>query len=199
MKNKIPEQHEGGKLDTSAKAEFSSVDGAKEFYKIAKDRLLNVSEWSRICSLPLSTFTLTDLNGKKITREVREGDYLKIDIPGPGTHAGEGFDWVKIEKITEEINEDTAIITLQARPSANPLSQDENVAHFFTDQATSTFQVKQIGPAVFAEEHGRNEVANTDTSFLIDNIRNTLVGWSAKIGLSYPQWKSLIKGIVKTD
>jgi hypothetical protein len=39
-------------------------------------------------------------------------------------------------------------------------------------------------------------VPNTDTSLITDNIRNTLVSWSAKIGLSYPQWKSLVKGIV---
>ncbi|MGY0037116.1 hypothetical protein [Pedobacter sp. NJ-S-72] len=40
---------------------------------------------------------------------------------------------------------------------------------------------------------------NTDTSHLTDHIRNTLVGWTAKIGLSYPQWKSLVKGIVETN
>jgi hypothetical protein len=53
-----------------------------------------------------------------------------------------------------------------------------------------------MGTIVTAEEHGRNEVPNTDTSSTIDNIRNTLVGWSARIGLSYPQWKSLVKGII---
>lgn len=70
---------------------------------------------------------------------------------------------------------------------------------FFTSEATSTFQVKRIGQTVYAEEHGRNEVPNKDTSFATDNIRNTFVGWSAKIGLSYPQWKSLVEGIVETD
>lgn len=199
MRNQIPEQNDGGKLDTTAKAEFTSAAEAKEFYKIAKGRLLRVSEWSEICKVPLSTFTLIDPAGHKVEREALEGDYVKIDIPGPGTHSGEGFDWVRIEKIREEITPDLAVLTLQARPSANPMNEDTNTAHFFTSQATSTFQVKQIGNTVYAEEHGRNEVANTDTSFLTDNIRNTLVGFSAKIGFSYPQWKSLVEGIVNTD
>jgi hypothetical protein len=199
MKNQIPEQHTGGKLDTIAKAEFPSAGEAKDFYQIAKRRLLNPSGWARICEVPLSTFILTDTEGNTVEREAMEGDYLKIDIPGPGTSSGDSFDWVRIEKIDEDFSDDTEIVTLQARPAANPSSEDTSTAHFFTSLATSTFQVKRIGNTVFAEEHGRNEVPNTDTSHLADNIRNTLVGWTAKIGLSYPQWKSLVEGLVNTE
>ncbi|SEA40399.1 hypothetical protein [Pedobacter hartonius] len=199
MKNQIPEQHTGGKLDTIAKAEFLTAADAKDFYQIAKRRLLHPSKWAEICEVPLSTFTLTDTEGNTLTREAREGDYLKIDIPGPGTHSGDSFDWVRIEKIEEEVSADSEIVSLQARPAANPASDDTSTAHFFTSLATSTFQVKRTGNLVYAEEHGRNEVPNTDTSHLADNIRNTLVGWTAKIGLSYPQWKSLVKGIADTE
>ena len=199
MKNQIPEQHTGGKLDTIAKAEFLTAADAKDFYQIAKRRLLNPSKWAGICEVPLSTFTLTDTEGNTLAREAREGDYIKIDIPGPGTHSGDSFDWVRIEKIDEEFLADSEVVSLQARPAANPASDDTSTAHFFTSMATSTFQVKRIGNLVYAEEHGRNEVPNTDTSHLADNIRNTLVGWTAKIGLSYPQWKSLVKGIADTE
>jgi hypothetical protein len=199
MNNQIPEQHEGGQLDTTAKAEFPTIEEAKAFYQIAKNRLLNISCWAEICKVPLSTFKLTDSNGQEVIKEAEKGDYLKINIPGPGTHTGDGFDWVRIEKVNEEINNSSATITIQARPSANPTQQDSAIAHFFSQQATSTFQVKQSGHTVSAEEHGRNEVPNTDTSHLTDDIRNTLVGWTAKIGLSYPQWKSLVKGIVETN
>ncbi|RAJ35576.1 hypothetical protein [Pedobacter cryoconitis] len=198
MKNQIPKQQEGGQLDTTAKTEFSSMEEAKAFYQIAKSRLLNVSCWAEICKVPLSTFTLTDANGHEVIREAEEGDYLKINIPGPATHTGDGFDWVHIEKIEEETAIQASVITIQARPAPNPTQQNPETAHFFSQQATSTFQVKQSGNTVSAEEHGRNEVPNTDTSNLTDNIRNILVGWTAKIGLSYPQWKSLVKGIVET-
>lgn len=199
MKNQVPAQQEGGSLDATAKVQFNSIESAKEFYEIAKLRLLNVSGWAEICKVPLSTFILCDEKGNEVNRLAITGDLLKIDIPGPGPTSGEGYDWVKIEKITEDVTGDISITSLQARPAANPLNEDPAVAHFFTEQATSTFQVKLIGSIVTAEEHGRNEVPNTDTSHLADNIRNTLIGWSARIGLSFPQWKSLVKGIVETE
>lgn len=180
MKNQIPKQQEGGQTDTTAKTEFSSPEEAKAFYQIAKNRLLNVSCWAEICKVPLSTFTLTDPEGHEVIREVEADDYLKINIPGPGTHTGDGFDWVRIEKIEEEITPLFSVITMQARPAANPTQQDPEIAHFFNQQATSTFLVKQSGNTVYAEEHGRNEVPNTDTSNITDKIRNTLVGWTAK-------------------
>jgi hypothetical protein len=62
--------------------------------------------------------------------------------------------------------------------------------------ATSTFQVKRIGNCVSAEEHGRNEVPNLETGHLLDNIRNAIVSAGAKIGFSYPQWKSLVSGLL---
>jgi hypothetical protein len=86
---------------------------------------------------------------------------------------------------------------MTVRPAANPLNQKDDTAHFFKDTATSTFQVKRIDNEVYAEVHGRNELANTETDQMTDNIRNTLVGWSAKLGLSAPQWKSLVTGLVK--
>lgn len=196
MKNQIPAQQQGGKLDTYAFKECTSMEEAAAFYELAKHRLLLVSEWSKICEVPLSTFTLTDKQGNKLYREAEAGDLIKINIPGPGPQAGDGFDWVEIEKITEEYIEDTATLSMQARPVPSPLNTDENTAHFFSSAATSTFQVKRLGMVISAQEHGRNEVPNTDTSHLADNIRNTLVGWTAKIGLSFPQWKSLVKGIV---
>ncbi len=199
MKNEIPIQQEGGQLDTTAKAVFPSEAMAKEFYKVAKHRLLSVSRWAEICKVPISVFTLISAAGNVVNREAIEGDYIKIDIPGPATSTGDGFDWVRIEKISEETGADISVFSMQARPSINPWGNETEIAHFFKDLATSTFQIKQIGAEVYAQEHGRNEVPNTDTDSFSDNLRNRLVGWTAKIGLSYPQWKSLVKGIADTE
>lgn len=199
MKNVIPQQYEGGQMDTAERTVLPSVSAAKEFYHTAKQKLLNVSNWAEICKVPVSVFTLTDANGNPIHRAALEGDYLKIDIPGPGTSAGNGYDWVHIEKITEETGEDNALIALQVRPSVNPTGEEKEIAHFFKDSATTTFLIKQINNIVYAEEHGRNEIPNTDSSLITDNLRNRIVGWTAKIGLSYPQWKSLVKGLVEKE
>ncbi|MEJ5963441.1 hypothetical protein [Pedobacter immunditicola] len=197
MSTAVPEQNEGGKMDITANIALATTEDARAFYQTAKQRLLAVYNWYEICAVPVSTFMLTDPHGREIKRPVQEGDYFKIDIPGPGTSTGDGFDWVRVESIEEESLNQADTISMTVRPAANPLNEKEDTAHFFKDTATSTFQVKRIGNEVYAEVHGRNELANTDTDQMTDNIRNTLVGWSAKLGLSAPQWKSLVTGLVK--
>lgn len=197
MSTAVPKQNEGGQMDITANIALDSIEDAKTFYQIAKQRLLAVYNWHEVCAVPVSTFMLTDPQGKEIKRPAQEGDYLKIDIPGPGTSTGDGYDWVKVENLQEEHLNHSDIISITVRPAANPLNQKDDTAHFFKDTATSTFQIKRIGKEVYAEVHGRNELANTDTGQMTDNIRNTLVGWSAKIGLSAPQWKSLVTGLIK--
>ncbi len=197
MTTNIPEQKEGSHMDITAKIALDSADEAKAFYELAKTRLLEVYRWYEICAVPVSTFILTDAAGNEVKRQVQEGDYLKIDIPGPGTSSGDGYDWVKVESLLEESINQADTLSMTVRPAPNPLSGNDDTAHFFKETATSTFQVKRLNNEVYAEVHGRNELANTKTEQLTDNIRNTLVGWSAKLGMSFPQWKSLVTGIVK--
>lgn len=197
MENPIPSQETGSEMNAVEKATFDNTAEARQFYEVAKERLLSVNRWAEISALPSSTFRLCDGSGAEADRLVKEGDYFKIDIPGPGTTSGDGFDWVKVEHLQEEEINGTEIISIRVRPAANPNTPDPDTAHFFKDTATSTFQVKRIGSEVFAEVHGRNEQPNTDTEHLTDNVRNTLVGTSAKIGFSFPQWKGLVAGLVK--
>jgi len=196
---KIPQQHVGSETNAEEMIELPSEQEAIDFFQIVKERFLNVNQWYKIAELPMSAFKLTNYLGQEVNRPVIEGDYFRIDIPGPGTQTGEGYDWVKVEELSEEKSENKELVTLKARPAANPQNEEKSTAHFYTDEAVSTFQVKRIGRKIFAEEHGRNEVANTETKHGLDNIRNTIVGWAAKIGVSYPQWKSLVKGWVSRD
>lgn len=197
MENPIPSQNQGNQMDVLEKVAFESSEQACEFYEIAKDRLLDVNHWAEVSDLPSATFRLCDSAGSEVDRLVKLGDYFRIDIPGPGNTAGEGFDWVKVEFINEEQVNGTDIISIRVRPAANPNTSDPSVAHFFSDASTSTFQVKRIGKEVFAEVHGRNEEANTETGHMVDNARNSLVGLGAKMGISFPQWKGLVSGLVK--
>ena len=194
----LPKQEIGTEMNAVEKKVLNSEQEAIDFYETVKQKLFNVSCWAEISKVPISTFKLTDSSGQEVDRKVEEGDYLKIDIPGPGTSTGEGYDWVVIEEIKEEKSENMDLTSMTVRPSANPANDNDDVAHFLKDQATSTFQVRRIGLEVSAEEHGRNEVPNSDTDHALDNIRNTIVGWSAKIGFSYPQWKSLVVGLIES-
>lgn len=192
----VPVQTIGSEMNAVENVQCSSVAEAKEFYQAVKNRLINVNAWAAMASLPMSAFRLFDYAGRPVERNASEGDFIRIDIPGPGTKTGQGYDWVIIEALVEESGTKAESISMRVRPAAHPLSEDEHIAHFLKSCATSTFQIKRVGNCVSAEEHGRNEVANLDTGHLLDNIRNAIVGVSAKIGFSYPQWKSLVVGLL---
>ncbi|MEO5572717.1 MAG: hypothetical protein ABIT08_07000 [Bacteroidia bacterium] len=106
---------------------------------------------------------------------------------------------MRIEKIKEiKIpKEDTDLFYMQVRPAPPPLSKDKETAHFYTKAATSTFMITRQRNNLKAEEEGRRKIPNSKTKSLIDNVRNTTVAYSAANGLAYPQWKSLMRGIIK--
>jgi len=194
----IPLQFKGSEMNAVEKTVLDTEEEAIRFFELVKERLLNVNGWGEVAELPLSSFRLTDKQGQQIQGPAKEGDYLKIDIPGPGTETGQGFDWVIVESIKTEKDTESEYLSMRVRPVVKPSGTGTDVAHFLEDDATSTFQVKRMGHTIYAEEHGRNEVPNTKTKKNLDNVRNTLVGWGAKLGLSYPQWKSLVKGLLKS-
>jgi hypothetical protein len=192
----VPAQISGSEMNAVETAECQTVSEAKEFYQTVKYRLTNVNGWAAMAKLPMSSFKLFDYAGRAVDRHAEEGDFIRIDIPGPGTKTGHGYDWVIIEALVEERRADAEVISMRVRPAPHPLGEDECIAHFLKSCATSTFQVKRIGNCVSAEEHGRNEVPNLETGHLLDNIRNAIVSAGAKIGFSYPQWKSLVTGLL---
>lgn len=196
MKNPIPAQYEGKQLDLNAGRDFSDEESSKEFYEVVKKRLLRAFEWYDIAEIPAATFTLSDEHGAEILREMREGDVIRIDIPGPGSPKGDGYDWVKVDKIDEDHEDHGDLFSITLRPTANPTEPDEEVAHFFTNLATSTLLVMRAGKHVEVEYHGRNELVNDDSESITDQLRNAVVGFAAKMGFSFSQWKSLIEGMI---
>lgn len=199
MKNPIPEQYEGKQLDLNAGRDFSDEQAAKNFYLLVKRRLLRAFEWYDIAEIPAATFTLSDPHGAEILREMRVGDVIRIDIPGPGSPKGDGYDWVKVDKIDEDHEEHGDLFSITLRPTSNPTETDEEVAHFFTNLATSTLLVRRVGTHVEVEYHGRNELINDQSESITDQLRNAVVGFAAKMGFSFSQWKSLIEGMIKDD
>lgn len=195
----VPAQEIGSEMNAVAKLEMATEAEAVHFFQQVKERLLDVNRWKEIAGGGMSDFFLTDEAGNHVQRKATSGDRIKIDIPGPGSSQGGGYDWVTIEEIKLQVLDDAEILSMRARPSANPLRPSDDTAHFLTEDATSTFQVKRVGRTIYAEEHGRNEVPNTDTDSTLDNIRNTFVGWGAKFGFSYPQWKALVNGLVSQN
>jgi hypothetical protein len=196
----VPTNSKGSSLDTEFEVRAADDSEAKKLFALASHRLLDVNSWDKICGPMSAVFKLTDKNGVEINGLAKPGDHFQIDVPGPGPVAGDGFDWVEIEAMDDQRNPSAReeSVTLRVRPSPSPKNKNPDIAHFFSDDATSSFRVVRKGNLVRAEVHGRNEKPNTETNSTIDKVRNAVVGTGARAGISEPQWKSLVKGLLNT-
>jgi hypothetical protein len=194
----VPEQHVGNKLDTTHEVSATSREHALAVFDTAVQRLFDVNHWDKICGPLSAVFTLTNERGEDIEAPPRPGFHFKIDVPGPGPSAGDGFDWVQIEAVDDQRNpsSEEESITIRVRPSESPLNNEPSTAHFFDPAATSSFQVKRMGNIVRAEVHGRNELPNVQADRPADKVRNAMVGGGAIAGMSAPQWKGLVTGLL---
>lgn len=180
-------------LDTKEEAELT--------FTRAYNRMLNPAVWHKLCGPASAEFMLTNDHAKEESRLAKEGDFFKIDIPGPGPSKGEGYDWVKVELIEDRKYpaEDEERAGMKLRAAAPPTKNENETAHFFNRDATSSFLLGRKGNKITASYHGRNEVPNTDTENTADNIRNSMVAMGAIAGLSELQWSTLLKGFLEKE
>ena len=193
----VPNQYTGEEIETQSSVDFKNESQAKVFYEVAKARLLSVNNWHFIAGIISGHFQLTDAHGEKLNRNVETGDYFRIDIPGPGSSEGDGYDWVYVEDLKEITEDNVQSIGFRVRPSENPVGEKNETAHFYTDDATSNFIVTREGNTVTAMIIDRNLKPNDESGSVMDRIRHVAVGAGA-IGLfSKIQWKNLTDGLVK--
>ena len=191
----VPPQQEGGQADIVETRKAPNSTQAKFFFNQARDRLYNIANWSNVSEGISASFALTDRDGIIKNGLPVVGDHIRINIPGPGSSVGEGYDWVRIEMVEEKSEPERESCVIKVRPSEDP-STKEGTAHFFEKQATSSFMVKRERMLLAVEIHGRNEKPNTDNKKLTDKIRNLLVSTAAKGGLAKIQWQKLAKGLL---
>jgi len=199
MESIIPRQQTGSQSDITHTRRFKTFAATAHKFSQAKEKLLNVFDWDQVCGNNKNVFTLTDENGIPVHRPVQKGDHFRIDIPGPGTVGGDGYDWVRVEEIDTYTDPSNYVesCAIRVRPALNPTEDNENTSHFFKEAATSTFRVSRRGTKITAAVHGRNEMPNTRQDHLIDTVRNTLVAVMAIMGLSGTQWKKLVNGLLE--
>lgn len=194
----IPQQKQGNQVDIQHQVTFETYAEAGQLFEAAKQRLLNISHWREIIDGVSSDFQLVNNGGQDVDRPAQIGDHFKIHIPAPGPDSGNGNDWVRIEAIQDETDTktDLQIASIRVRPAANPQKPNQEVAHFFSEDSTSTFVVKRIGNMVSAEVHGRNEVPNLHANGVLDTVRHVAVAVGAILGFSDKQWQNLVEGLL---
>lgn len=191
----IPETESGIQTNTESFTEFSNEADAKKYFPEIRQRLAHVNQWHDLAGAATARFQLTDAKGREVDRPVQEGDHFRIDIPAPGPVTGEGHDWVQVQKIRDTENEFTILV----RPATNPLNDDPDIAHFFSEDSSSSFSVKREGNRIIAGVYGRNEKPNVDAERVVDKIRNAAVAAGAISGFAKIQWKSLVNALVNLE
>lgn len=192
----VPEQYTGKAIDVISSVELDA-ENASRFYAVVRERLLEVNNWDDYAGEPSAKFQLTDSNGKDVFRKANKGDYFKIDIPGPGTRTGHGYDWVRIEDEETGFSENREWFAFRVRPATNPRNSEEDVAHFYSHDSTSTFMVERIEQTIRVKIADRNTTPNHNTSRVTDKVRDALVGTAGLIEFSKVQWKRLAEGLLR--
>lgn len=192
----VPEQKSGTSIDAEENVKFHDDEEAKEFFGIVKARLLQVNKWKDWAGIISASFQLYTRDGNKLYRPVKEGDLIRIDIPGPGPSSGDGFDWVEVEKIDEVPGLYIHNLSMRVRPTSSPTNEEADIAHFYSQQATSTFTISLRDRGISAGIYDRNTKPNTSAESVIDKMRDSTIGLAAVTAFSKIQWKMLVKGLL---
>lgn len=195
----IPTNESGAAINAENSCELKTLNEARDFYKIVKNRVLDVNNWQKLAGKVLASFQLTDDKGEPLNRLAQQGDYFKIDIPGPGPRAGDGYDWVQIKELKEQKEGETESISIMVRPAKDPSNSSDDVSHFFSEESTSTFKTIREGTKISTSIHDRNAKPNTDVDSVTDKVRNAAVGAGAISGFAKIQWTSLVNGLLKRE
>lgn len=197
----IPQNIEGKHSDLERSVTLVNSDEAAAIFAAACSQMLDINKWHKLIGSASAHFALKDANGDDINPPAKVGNYIRIDIPGPGPSSGDGYDWARVELIDDHRNAtgEEESMGMRVRSSKNPKRKDAEVAHFFTGDATSVFIIHRKANVVTSSYHGRNEKLNTDTEKVYDKIRNAIVGTGAFTGLSELQWSLLISAFIKKE
>ena len=199
MKDITPQQYTGAESNTISEVTLLSAELAVAHYELAKSRLLNVDQWKEIAGEATASFDLHDAAGRPKKGLIAVNDHFKIDVPGPGSDAGDGFEWVQVVNMAEENKEGSKTFQMTVQPVSAPQNDKEAVAHFFHEKASSTFIVRLKDKTVSAEVYGRNEQPNIKDNSVIDKLRNTLIATFGVLGFSRVQWKQLTEAIIRSE
>lgn len=191
----VPQQQSGGFHDTESQKQFDPALLPLKF-ELLKERFFSVTRWKSYCGEGFADFKLYDSEGTETARDPQKGDFIRIDIPGPGEKEAKGYDWVEITDICFQEDSSSESILMTCSPSGDPKnSKNSHIAHFYSRKATSTFLISRTATHLKAAVYGRNESPNFNAGF-IDVIRNLMVATGGMMGVSKIQWKKLSDGFL---
>lgn len=142
----VPGNVKGKPTDLENTKTFNSKSEAQDAFKRAYKRMLNVTIWHKLIGFASADFVLRDNVGKRSNRLAKIGDYFQIDLPGPGSSSGDGYDWVVVEAIEDNRNPEEAEeeYSMRLRSTKNPNKAGDEVAHFLQARPPQPFLFRDI-------------------------------------------------------
>ena len=193
----IPGQFKGQELEVDASQVAGNETAARSLYELAKKKLFSVNDWHQVVAGVTARFQIVDQDGNEVSRNVNKGDYLRINIPGPGNKEGDGYDWVVVEELKEINKELFQSAGFRVRPTENPFGKKNETAHFYSNETTSSFIITRENVKVVSWIVDRNMLPNIEAESIVDKVRDVMVGVSGIAGFSKVQWQGLADGLLE--
>lgn len=187
----LPEQKDGGEKEAFSERQFQNEDKAKIMFSLATERLLNPNTWNRFSGPGVEFHIFKD------KEQITEGDYIRIKIPVPADPVEN--DWVRVEKIHSESNQNEDLLLVTVRPSKSPEDSSDDVKHFFDSDSSSSFVVWRKDKRLEAAVFGRNEKTNKEAEGVVESVRDAVVSTGAIMGLANIQWNTFAEEILNDE
>lgn len=190
-------------VDSSARATRTHANeaDARAAFESQAARLLDVHHWDELSTVAGASFELVNPYGDATDRPARAGDFVRIDLPGPGW-----ISWVRIESTSVDANR----VELVVRPSHDPTARvpdPSRIDHFFTREATNTFSLERRGRTIVAEVNGGNESANLagpltqdlESRISAEGAWGVELPGGTRLGMQQLQWWLFTRNLVAAD
>ena len=195
----IPIHIKGAYHDTENSKNIATRENCDRTFALLKENFLAVNHWKDFAGSGSADFRLFDTNGNQKHGLPVEGDFMRINIPGPGDLKSKGYDWVRIIKLTDEfrLEDELECITMITQPSEKPGDSSGHIAHFYSEKSTASFRIARGKDFVRVGIYGRNELTNNSNSGFFGRIRNFFIASGGFLQLTKMQWASLAEGLIK--
>jgi hypothetical protein len=192
----IPRQKIGGRTGASGKREMPTRHEAILLFNDAVKRLKDVNRWHILCGHGSAEFHLCDEKGGLLySREASKGHFIRISHTDLET-GKTARRWVAVEELitNKTVIKDEEIFGLKLRSANDPEGLDPQEGH--GQISTSTFVVIRNTNEVEVIETEGEENPNVGPRAFLNKMKNVVIAFAALIGLSTPQWKSLVNGVL---
>ena len=171
--------------------EYKTTVEARNAFIESKKKLFDVKQWSALPGYT-ATFEVYNPVQQKFHSEIKVGYYIKISFSKLLPH-----NWVKI---TDIFKSDT-LAFIKVRPARDPNKNNNQIAHFLVENASSTFKVEIKGHTIFGYEVGCDEFINNKGEQAGNRkIINTIIAIGGWLGIQNLQCNKLTNYLVhKTE